>query len=100
MSLVGPRPERPEFVDLFRKDIERYGERHRVCAGINRLGASQRIAREDVDPGQGRVGQLLHREVVHAPGFQDPRAHDPGSLSPRRMSIVDAPDPLATRQSS
>ena len=34
MSLVGPRPERPAFVDLFRQDIERYGERHRVKSGI------------------------------------------------------------------
>jgi exopolysaccharide biosynthesis polyprenyl glycosylphosphotransferase len=34
MSLVGPRPERPEFVELFQKDIARYGERHRVRAGI------------------------------------------------------------------
>ncbi len=34
MSLIGPRPERPEFVDLFRLDIERYGERHRVKSGI------------------------------------------------------------------
>ena len=34
MSLIGPRPERPEFVDLFRRDIERYGERHRVKSGI------------------------------------------------------------------
>jgi len=34
MSLIGPRPERPEFVDLFRGDIERYGERHRVKSGI------------------------------------------------------------------
>jgi len=34
MSLVGPRPERPEFVELFRQDILRYGERHRVRSGI------------------------------------------------------------------
>ena len=34
MSLVGPRPERPEFVELFRQDIERYGDRTRVRAGI------------------------------------------------------------------
>ncbi len=34
MSLVGPRPERPEFVDLFEMQIQRYGERHRVKAGI------------------------------------------------------------------
>ncbi len=34
MSLVGPRPERPEFVELFEMQIQRYGERHRVKAGI------------------------------------------------------------------
>jgi exopolysaccharide biosynthesis polyprenyl glycosylphosphotransferase len=34
MSLVGPRPERPEFVELFRRDIERYSDRHRVKSGI------------------------------------------------------------------
>ncbi len=34
MSLVGPRPERPEFVDLFEMQIRRYGDRHRVKAGM------------------------------------------------------------------
>jgi exopolysaccharide biosynthesis polyprenyl glycosylphosphotransferase len=34
MSLVGPRPERVEFVEGFRRDVERYGDRHRVRAGI------------------------------------------------------------------
>lgn len=34
MSMVGPRPERPEFVELFEMQIRRYGERHRVKAGI------------------------------------------------------------------
>jgi len=34
MSLVGPRPERPEFAELFRREVERYHERHRVRAGI------------------------------------------------------------------
>jgi exopolysaccharide biosynthesis polyprenyl glycosylphosphotransferase len=34
MSLVGPRPERPEFVDLFGSRIERYDDRHRVKSGI------------------------------------------------------------------
>ncbi|HEV3046467.1 MAG TPA: sugar transferase [Solirubrobacteraceae bacterium] len=34
MSLVGPRPERPEFVELFRQDVVRYGDRHRVKSGI------------------------------------------------------------------
>ena len=34
MSLVGPRPERPQFVEFFEIQIHRYGERHRVKAGI------------------------------------------------------------------
>jgi len=34
MSLVGPRPERPEFVELFDGRIHRYSDRHRVKSGI------------------------------------------------------------------
>jgi len=34
MSFVGPRPERPEFVDSFTPSVYRYGERHRVKSGI------------------------------------------------------------------
>jgi exopolysaccharide biosynthesis polyprenyl glycosylphosphotransferase len=34
MSLVGPRPEQPYFVDKFRKEIPAYMLRHRMRAGI------------------------------------------------------------------
>jgi exopolysaccharide biosynthesis polyprenyl glycosylphosphotransferase len=34
MSIIGPRPERPEFVELFQQDIARYEDRHRVKSGI------------------------------------------------------------------
>jgi exopolysaccharide biosynthesis polyprenyl glycosylphosphotransferase len=37
MSLVGPRPERPEYVKTFAADLARYSERHRVRAGITGL---------------------------------------------------------------
>ena len=34
MSMVGPRPERPQFVDRFEESVYRYGDRHRVKSGI------------------------------------------------------------------
>lgn len=34
MSIVGPRPERPMFVELFAKQVARYDERHLVPPGI------------------------------------------------------------------
>jgi exopolysaccharide biosynthesis polyprenyl glycosylphosphotransferase len=34
MSLIGPRPERPQFVGLFEQSVYRYGDRHRVKSGI------------------------------------------------------------------
>ncbi len=34
MSFVGPRPERPEFAELFDENVYRYGERHRVKGGL------------------------------------------------------------------
>ena len=34
MSLVGPRPERPEFVQQLEKEIPFYSERHRVKPGL------------------------------------------------------------------
>lgn len=37
MSLVGPRPERPTFVELFKGEHERYWARHRVPVGLTGL---------------------------------------------------------------
>jgi lipopolysaccharide/colanic/teichoic acid biosynthesis glycosyltransferase len=34
MSLVGPRPERPVFIEEFKKQIPRYQLRHKVKAGL------------------------------------------------------------------
>lgn len=34
MSLVGPRPERPHFIEQFRDDIPRYMARHRIKSGL------------------------------------------------------------------
>ncbi len=37
MSLVGPRPERPFFVEQFRAEVPRYESRHRVPVGLTGL---------------------------------------------------------------
>ena len=34
MSLVGPRPERPHFVEQFSSEVNGYDQRHRVPVGI------------------------------------------------------------------
>lgn len=37
MSLVGPRPERPYFVEQFQAEVPHYQDRHRVPAGLTGL---------------------------------------------------------------
>ena len=37
MTLVGPRPERPHFVEQFSSQYDRYAHRHRVKAGLTGL---------------------------------------------------------------
>jgi exopolysaccharide biosynthesis polyprenyl glycosylphosphotransferase len=39
MSLVGPRPERPVFVERFSTEVSGYGHRHRVPVGLTGLAA-------------------------------------------------------------
>ena len=53
MSLVGPRPERPEFVEMLQDEIPYYSERHAVNPGVTgwaqlrySYGASQEDAKE------------------------------------------------------
>ena len=81
MSIVGPRPERPFFVEQFKHRIPQYMLRHKVKAGHHRLGAGQRLARQHVAREAHRVRPVLHRELVGVARHQDHVAHG----GPRRL---------------
>jgi exopolysaccharide biosynthesis polyprenyl glycosylphosphotransferase len=61
MSLVGPRPERPVFVDLFRSTIPSYDERHLVRPGIT--GWSHVHMRRNVDT--SAAGERLQYDLQY-----------------------------------
>jgi exopolysaccharide biosynthesis polyprenyl glycosylphosphotransferase len=61
MSLVGPRPERPVFVEAFRAAYSRYDERHLVRPGIS--GLSQMQMRRILDTNE--VGQKLTFDLYY-----------------------------------
>jgi exopolysaccharide biosynthesis polyprenyl glycosylphosphotransferase len=47
MSLIGPRPERPEFCEIFEEYVYRYGDRNRVKSGISGWAQVHGIGRGD-----------------------------------------------------
>ena len=61
MSLVGPRPERPVFVDLFRTTLQRYDERHLVRPGIT--GWSQVHMKRILEP--SAAGEKLEYDLQY-----------------------------------
>lgn len=61
MSLVGPRPERPMFVEKFRTSLSRYDERHLVKPGIT--GWSQVHMKRILQPSQ--AGEKLKYDLEY-----------------------------------
>ncbi|MGI5127039.1 sugar transferase [Pseudonocardia sp. CA-107938] len=55
MSLVGPRPERPFFVDQFSQEIPGYALRHRVPVGLTGLAVVKGLRGDTSIPERARV---------------------------------------------
>ena len=79
MSLVGPRPERPEFVEQFRRQIPGYMQKHLVKAGITGWAQVNDLRGSTDLVAPHRIRPLLHRELV---GVVRP-AHPGPDLRPR-----------------
>jgi lipopolysaccharide/colanic/teichoic acid biosynthesis glycosyltransferase len=60
MSLIGPRPERPEFVDELAQVIEDYENRHIVLPGITGLAQVQLAPDTDVASVRRKLAYDLH----------------------------------------
>ena len=59
MSVVGPRPERPVFVERFRRELPRYDERHLVRPGITGWSHVQMSRKLDVSAASERLSHDL-----------------------------------------
>ncbi|MGI5129551.1 sugar transferase [Pseudonocardia sp. CA-107938] len=55
MSLVGPRPERPYFVDRFSKTVPGYADRHRVPVGLTGLAVVRGLRGDTSIPERARA---------------------------------------------
>ena len=62
MSLIGPRPERPEFVEVLKDNVSRYCDRHKVRPGVT--GLAQINLPPDTDLSSVRRKQYLDIEYI------------------------------------
>ena len=66
MSLVGPRPERPELIETFKEQIPHYNARHGIKPGHHGLGAGKRFPWRHRPRRAHQVRPLLHGKLEPA----------------------------------
>ena len=88
MSFVGPRPERPEFVELFGANLRRYDQPRRVRPGITGWSQVNELSRPGAARRARALGRLVRRQLVAAARREDRPADDPRRLprTPPRTS--------------
>lgn len=65
MSIVGPRPERPAFVERFRESCPRYDERHLVRPGITGWAHIHMLRSPDMD----QIGERLDLDLFYIENY-------------------------------
>ena len=90
MSMVGPRPERPEFVERFEADMRWYRYRLRIKPGLTGRAQSLGLRGTDAAGNARRGGQLVHRELVARARPPDPRPHRRLGHQGRERRVSDA----------
>ena len=84
MSVVGPRPERPEFVEAFAEAMPKYQDRHAVPAGITGLAQVHGLTGNTSIRTETGPGPLVRQVLDPGPRPLDPRAHrGPGAPTGR-----------------
>ena len=75
MSLVGPRPERPFFVEKFKEEIPRYMIKHQVRPGITGWAQVNGYRGDTSITHAHRLRSVLYRKLDIDAGHQNPTAH-------------------------
>ena len=70
MSVVGPRPERPVFIENFREHVPGYMLRHKMKAGITGWAQINGWRGNTSIEKTHRIRPVLHSKLVHYPGPQ------------------------------
>ncbi len=68
MTLIGPRPERPHFVEEYSRDVPGYGDRHRLPVGLTGMSQIHGLRGDTSIAERARFDNLY---IEHWSGWQD-----------------------------